>query len=322
MDSVRRWWQELTGLVLPAECAGCGRARTALCPRCRTALAGAAPRRVRPVPEPPGLPAVHAAARYADEVRAVLLAHKERGALGLARPLGAALAGAVRVGLGEVGEGEGPPSPGIPRVPDPRFSDPRLGNVLLVPVPSAPRAVRARGHDPARRVALAAAGELRRAGMPVRVAAVLRQRRAVADQSGLNSRERLENLTGALAVAPGGARVLCGGSVVLVDDLVTTGASLAEAARAVRVAVARERTAAAEPVGAVGWTEGGEGATAVYTGVTREGRRVRPSGVREGGADRVPEGPAGDGGAGHVVCAAVVAAPPDAFEMGRNRRRT
>ncbi|MFF3504814.1 ComF family protein [Streptomyces sp. NPDC003247] len=350
MEGLRQWWQELAGLVLPADCAGCGQARTVLCPECRTALGATAPRRVRPDPEPPGLPAVHAAARYADEVRAVLLAHKERGALGLARPLGAALAGAVGVGLGE---GEGPPplgeagentagtSPSPSPSPIPRTAP---AAVLLVPLPSSPRAVRARGHDPARRIALAAAAELRRAGASVRVAAVLRQRRAVADQSVLSSRQRLENLVGALAVVPGGARVLCGGPVVLVDDLVTTGASLAEAARAVRAAVARERetenAAAARvagatgpagsagsagrnrPAGAVGWPARVEGATAVYGRVTREGREVRPSGAREGGAGRVPAGTAGVGGAGQVVCAAVVAAPPDAFEINRNRRRS
>ncbi|MYS29436.1 ComF family protein, partial [Streptomyces sp. SID7804] len=84
---MRDWWRDLNDLVLPAECGGCGRPRTVLCARCRTALSGAAPRRVRPVPEPPGLPSVHAAARYADEVRAALLAHKERGVLSLAGPL-------------------------------------------------------------------------------------------------------------------------------------------------------------------------------------------------------------------------------------------
>ncbi|MFC4500311.1 ComF family protein [Streptomyces vulcanius] len=298
MEGVHRWWQELAGLVLPAECAGCGRARTVLCPECRAELGGSRTHRVRLDPEPAGLRAVHAAAVYADEVRAVLLAHKERGGLALARPLGVALAGAVRVGLGEegVGVGEGPPPP-------------RRGSVLLVPVPSAPSAVRARGHDPARRIALAAAGELRRGGVPVRVAAVLRQRRAVADQSGLNSRERLDNLVGALAVVPGGVRVLREGVVVLVDDLVTTGASLAEAARAVRAAVAGAGD---------GRAGGGEGAAAVYMGATREGKGVRLSGARRGGEAGVSAGSLVGGGAGDVLCAAVVAAAPDSFVINRN----
>ncbi|MFD0023571.1 ComF family protein [Streptomyces sp. NPDC058382] len=209
---MRGWWREITGLVLPVACGGCGRPRTELCDDCGAQLHGGVPRRVTPVPEPDGLPEVHAAADYGNAVRAVLLAHKERGALGLAGALGKALAGAVRAGAG-------PPH--------------RPGPLLLVPVPSARRAVAARGHDPTRRIALAAAAELRRAGTPARVAAVLRQRRQVADQSGLGARERRANLTGALDVAAGGARLLAAGQVVLVDDLLTTGASLAEAARAI-----------------------------------------------------------------------------------------
>ncbi|RSS78116.1 ComF family protein [Streptomyces sp. WAC06614] len=212
------WWQEVVGLVLPAVCAGCGAVRGVLCEACREALTGAdlgpgrgpGGRRVRPRPVPGGLPPVYAAAPYEGVVRAVLLAHKERGALPLAEPLGAALAGAVRAG----------PLPG--------------GPVVLVPVPSAPARVRARGHDPVRRIALAAAARLRREGTAVRVAAVLGQRRPVADQAGLGARERRRNLAGALYVRPGGAGLLAGARTVLVDDLVTTGATLAEAARAVR----------------------------------------------------------------------------------------
>ncbi|WP_142152324.1 ComF family protein [Streptomyces sp. SLBN-31] len=284
---MRGWWQDLTDLVLPAECGGCGRSRTVLCPECRAALSGPGPSRVRPVPEPDGMPVVHAAARYADEVRAVLLAHKERGALALAAPLGAALAEAVRAGLRQVGDADAGTA------------------VLLVPVPSARAAVRARGHDPARRIALAAAGELRRDGLPARVVAVLRQRRAVADQAGLNSRQRLRNLAGALAVAPGGARLLREGRVVLVDDLMTTGASLAEAARAVR---------AAGPISYGGAT------TAVYTAVTREVRGEREAGPAEREAGRMPgvPGKAGTADADDVIHAAVVAAPPDSFEINRN----
>ncbi|KPI29269.1 hypothetical protein OV320_4525 [Actinobacteria bacterium OV320] len=216
-----------------------------LCPQCRAALDGAEPFRVRPVPEPPGLPAVHAAARYADEVRATLLAHKERGALALARPLGAALAGAG------------------------------------------------------------------------------------GRQSGLGSRQRLDNLVGALTVVPGGARVLGGGPVVLVDDVVTTGASLAEAARAVR-AVRAVRVAAAAQWAGQGQSgrceeeaKGalcGEGATAGYVGRTREDSKKlsRLSGAEVTGVDGVSRAPDDAGGAGDVLCAAVVAASPDSFEINRN----
>src|SRR5690348_6993189 len=146
---MRSWWREIADLVLPVDCAGCGRTRDALCGRCRERLCGGArTRSVRPSPEPPGLPAVYAAGTYEQEVRAVLLAHKERGALRLAEPLGGALAAAVRAGLRGA------------RVEPGR----RSGPVLLVPVPSARAATAARGHDPARRMAFCAARELRRGG--------------------------------------------------------------------------------------------------------------------------------------------------------------
>ncbi|MFF3321967.1 ComF family protein [Streptomyces sp. NPDC002889] len=214
---MRTWWREITGLVLPGACGGCGMPRTQLCPVCAGALYGAGARRARPVPEPGGLPVVHAAAAYTDAVRAVLLAHKERGARGLAGPLGTALAGAVRAATPGSAHSGGP--------------------LLLVPVPSARRAVRARGHDAGRRIALAAAAELRRTGTSARVLPVLRQRRAVADQSGLTARQRVANLSGALEVRAGGERLLAGGRAVLVDDLMTTGASLVEAARALSAAM-------------------------------------------------------------------------------------
>ncbi|MFI0237009.1 ComF family protein [Streptomyces sp. NPDC016845] len=269
---MRGWWQDLSDLVLPALCAGCGRSRTSLCARCSAALCGAVPGRVRPRAEPPGLPVVYAAAPYQDAVRAVLLAHKERGALGLAGPLGLALAGAVRRGL------SGPAPQRLTAV----VPQPCPGTVGLVPVPSAARAVRARGHDPMRRIAYAAAAELRRAGVSARVLAVLRQRRAMADQAGLDARERLVNVTGALEVAAGaGGLVREVGRIVVVDDLMTTGASLSEASRALR--------ALSHPVS--GNEEVGDA------------RERRATGSRMAGPDE--------------VLGAVIAASPDSFEINR-----
>lgn len=197
---------DLLDLVLPRACAGCAAPGRALCAACTAALGP--PRRHRPTPCPPGLPPLVAAASYDGVVRAALLAHKERGRLGLARPLGAALATAVLA------------------------LDPPRG-VLVVPVPSSRAAVRARGQDHARRLAVAAAH-----GVPgARARSLLVATRAVADQSGLTTAGRTSNLSGALRAR----RRLGGVPVVLVDDVVTTGATLAEAARALRAAGADVR---------------------------------------------------------------------------------
>jgi predicted amidophosphoribosyltransferase len=206
-------WRALADLLLPRTCAGCGVPGSDVCPRCRRWLGS--PRLAAPRRHLPGLPPTVAAGPYAGPVRPVVLAFKEHGRAELARPLGAALALAVTVLLSAV---PAPPAAGSP--------------VLLVPVPSSPAAVQRRGRDHVRELARSAAGDLRAAGVPARSLPVLGRRRGTRDSAGLGAEERRRNLAGRLGPRPLGRGRLPAGTLVLVDDVVTSGATLAEAARA------------------------------------------------------------------------------------------
>ena len=219
----RAWWTTLLDLVLPAECAGCGHTGSVevhegLCTSCVFALSGP-PTAVRPLRRPRGLPAVHALAPYRHPVPDIVIAQKERGRLDLARPLGRQLARAVRAAA------------------------PDTGPIWLVPAPSTRATVRRRGQDPVRRMARIAAAELRALGRTANVLVALRQSRAVSDQVGLTHEQRARNLAGALSVRPAATARLALRPVVLLDDVMTSGATLADAARAIRAAGGR-------PVGA------------------------------------------------------------------------
>ena len=160
-----------------------------------------------------------AAGEYAGILRALVLEHKEHGRLALARPLGRVLAVAV-VDAWQAAPPE--PGPGSGRgVP-----------VLLVPVPSHPAVVRSRGHDPVLRTARAAAAELRRGGVPAAVVPLLRVAQRPEDQAGLDAQARRRNLHGRFAARAGAEPAAHRGGVVLVDDVLTTGATLREAQRA------------------------------------------------------------------------------------------
>lgn len=202
-------------LILGATCLGCARPGRMLCERCAAALPLSA-YDARPVPCPPGLARTTATTPYDGLVKNMVVGLKERQLLALARPLGDLLALAV---------GRLVPVARAEEVP-----------LVLVPVPSRPSSVRARGFDSTRALAARAALTLRRAGQPASVAPLLRTRPGLQDQAGLDASRRAANLAGALTCPSAPLRRLARShpkaAIVLCDDVLTTGSTAREAQRA------------------------------------------------------------------------------------------
>lgn len=207
--------RSLLDLVLPSECAGCGAAGPAACRWCAVALHGPG-RPAWPTPAPASLPPPYAVADYAGPARAFLLAYKERGVLALQGPLGAALSTAITAALAGAAAGAAGE------------------RAWLVPVPSTRAARRRRGDDVVARLARRAAAGLRATGVAVAALPALTHARAVRDSAGLGAAARQANLAGAFRTSRRAGAALRGARVVLVDDLITTGNTLAECAQALR----------------------------------------------------------------------------------------
>ena len=185
----------LADLLLGSQCPGCDVPRWGICPQCAEELD------VQPaVVARPGLPPVVAANPYRPLMDRVIPRYKDDGALHLEGALARRLQAAVAA--------LSPPS-----------------DAWVVPVPSRPGAVRARGFDHAARLASAVG---RTTGLRSRRG--LRRSSAGTDQQALGKASRKSNMHGSMRAC------MRGGRVVLVDDIITTGASLAEAVRALEFA--------------------------------------------------------------------------------------
>ena len=207
--TVRRALGEALALVLPVCCAGCDEPDIALCEQCRAQLRPRVTSTGRDVRIWSGLAFEGAPAR-------VVRALKEEGRTGLGRELAPALRAAVdaAMGAGEDASDAASRDPGI----------------VVVPIPTSRAAFRRRGYRVIEVVA-------RHAGLhPARL---LRTSRTTADQRGLGRAARRDNVAGSMR-----AGAVAGLRIVVIDDVVTTGATLEEAVRALRAGGAEVLAAA------------------------------------------------------------------------------
>ena len=200
----------LRDLVWPASCAACGVGGQLLCPACALDVGALGDVRAHaPSPPPPGFPPTLAWGNYDGALRRLVVAHKDEDRADAAPILAALLSDVVETALAG------------------------LAAPLLVPIPSSTASRRARGREP-----LLDLARMMTLSTPAPMVPALRLARRVRDQAGLGRLERGVNLDGSMAIVAGAEGLLDAADVVLLDDVVTTGATLAEAARALRPSAA------------------------------------------------------------------------------------
>lgn len=216
---MKKYLNPLLDLVYPKKCPGCHLPSERICEFCKSFWQ-----------DPPvtillnqNKLSVISVAKYRSEVRSILLAYKENGEREAEKVLTEALLKA-RLGIG---------------------SDLKC---KLVPIPSNPKSIRRRGRD--FMMDLCTQVSIKSGD---KVTPILKVNRDVADQSKLDEKQRSQNLVGAFDCNLKYLNLAQRSPVILVDDLLTTGATLREAVRALG-------QRGVVPIGAI---------TAAHTGLSR-----------------------------------------------------
>lgn len=219
----------LIDLMLPLRCAGCARPGTAWCGGCARELGGLR-KVVRELPMPSNsaaVPPVFALGRYRGAPRRAVVSYKAAGRRDLADPFGVAiadgLAGLLQWDPGSAARG----SFGAETEPDLATA----GTWHLVPAPSRAITSRRRGGAHMTRVAVRAAAVLAERGRAAVVADCLVSGSGARDSVGLDPAQRLCNLAGRVSVVSRRAPP-AGSPVLLIDDVLTTGATAMSSVRA------------------------------------------------------------------------------------------
>ena len=200
--------KSLAELIFPSRCIGCSQLGISICSTCRKSWHSHIYHRTIKVLDT-SYPVI-SAVEYSPIASRVLLRAKEANQEAADQLLVNALSHSLRYFLKNFGFGD------------------------LVPIPSRRSATRKRGRDFMQEITdLVAENE------SIKSLQILRHQRAVRDQSQLNSQQRSRNIAGAFSTSFNLAEMRDSGNIgplIIVDDLVTTGATLAEAIRALRTA--------------------------------------------------------------------------------------
>ena len=221
---------DVADLTLSRACVACGEIGSVLCSACEVSLIQVHRHEIRhwgtlPSHHQAGAGLVVVASTYDGAAKRVIIAHKEHGVLGLTPVLGSMLA----VSIAALGEGP----------------------FAVVPIPPHRDAVRRRGIDTLGAIAHRAAGELRAAGWCAHVVPALCRRADGGRHVGRSAQARRAAVQETMAVdARVMSRLAPGEGLIVVDDVVTTGATVWEAVRTLRAS-----GLAVEGIAAVAGTE-------------------------------------------------------------------